>query len=103
MDVMEESGMGTPAATLTSYHVCPDKTGKKKHVGGPVVSSSSDVFVGGLPAARVGDTLVCRGPSDTIAQGSSSVFVNGKAVARIGDATVHGGKIVEGNPTVTVG
>ncbi len=95
--------MGKPAATLTSYHVCPDKTGKKKHVGGPVATSSSNVFVGGLPVARIGDSLVCRGPSDTIAEGSASVSANGKAVARTSDGTAHGGKIVEGNPTVLIG
>ena len=95
--------MGKPAATLTSYHACPDKTGKKKHVGGPVVTSSSNVFIGGQPAARVGDKLICRGPADTIAQGSSSVFINGKPAVRVGDTTAHGGVILEGNPTVIIG
>lgn len=95
--------MGKPAATLNCYHTCPDKTGKKKHVGGPIIAGSSNVMVGALPAARVGDKVVCRGPADTIAKGSSSVFINGKAAARVSDMTAHGGKIVVGNPTVIVG
>ncbi|MCK7545668.1 PAAR domain-containing protein [Marinobacter bryozoorum] len=95
--------MGKPAATLSCYHTCPDKTGNKDHIGGPIVAGSSNVVIGGMPAARVGDKVVCRGPGDTIAKGSSSVFVNGQAVARVGDETEHGGTIVAGNPTVIVG
>ncbi|WP_372973055.1 PAAR domain-containing protein [Marinobacter sp.] len=95
--------MGKPAATLSCYHTCPDKTGKKKHVGGPIVSGSGDVMIGGQPAAKVGDKLVCRGPADTIAKGSSSVFINGKPAARVSDMTAHGGTIVVGNPTVVIG
>ncbi len=95
--------MGKPAATLGCYHTCPDKTGKKKHIGGVTATGSEDVAIGGLPAARVGDKLVCRGPADTIVQGSSSVFINGKPAARVTDMTDHGGTLVEGNPTVTIG
>jgi len=46
--------MGSPAATTTSYHACPAKTGKTPHVGGPVISAGT-VTVGGLPIATVGD------------------------------------------------
>lgn len=95
--------MGKPAATLTCYHTCPDKTGKKKHVGGPIVAGSPDVMIGAQPAARVGDKVVCRGPADAIAKGSVSVFINGKPAARVSDKTVHGGTIVVGNPTVIIG
>ncbi|MFL1486024.1 PAAR domain-containing protein [Marinobacter sp. LN3S78] len=95
--------MGQPAATLNCYHTCPDKTGKKDHVGGPIVAGSSNVMVGALPAARVGDKLVCRGPADAIAKGSSSVSINGISAARVNDMTAHGGKIVVGNPTVVIG
>ncbi|WP_189572803.1 PAAR domain-containing protein [Marinobacter zhanjiangensis] len=95
--------MGKPAATLSCYHTCPDKTGKKDHVGGPVIAGSSNVMVGALPAARVGDKLACRGPADTIARGSSSVSINGQAAARVGDKTAHGGTIVVGNPMVIIG
>jgi hypothetical protein len=61
------------------------------------------VKIGGLPAARKGDRLVCVGPPDSINQGSGSVFINGKPAARMGDSTGHGGKIVIGNSTVLIG
>ncbi|RCU52725.1 MULTISPECIES: PAAR domain-containing protein [Corallincola] len=95
--------MGKPAATLTSFHVCPKVTSKVPHVGGPVVGGSGNVLIGGLPAACKGDKLICIGPPDTIKQGSSSVKINGKPAARLGDGTAHGGKIVVGNPTVLIG
>lgn len=95
--------MGKPAAVLGSYHTCPAKTGKTPHVGGPALATSTDVSIGGLPVACVGDKLVCVGPPDTIAFGSANVTANGKAIARIGDTTAHGGKIVAGNPTVLIG
>ncbi|EGX7689418.1 TPA: type VI secretion protein [Vibrio parahaemolyticus] len=95
--------MGKPAALIGSMHVCPKVTAKVPHVGGPVVGGSPNVKIGGLPAARKGDKLVCVGPPDTVSEGSSSVFINGKPAARMGDGTAHGGKIVIGNPTVTIG
>lgn len=95
--------MGKPAATLTSMHICPKVTAKVPHVGGPVVVGSLSVTIGGLPAARKDDRLICVGPPDSISQGSGSVFINGKPAARMGDSTSHGGKIVIGNPTVLIG
>lgn len=95
--------MGKPAAFLGAFHVCPRKTGKVRHVGGPTLAASSSVFVGGLPIARVSDKLVCVGPPDTITSGSSSVTADGLPIARLGDGTAHGGKIVVGNPTVIIG
>ncbi|WP_428454369.1 PAAR domain-containing protein [Photobacterium kasasachensis] len=95
--------MGKPAATVSCFHMCPKTTGKIPHVGGPVAAGSGNVFIGGLPAARKGDMLVCIGPPDSIKAGSSSVSINGKPAARMGDSTDHGGKIVVGNPTVTIG
>ncbi len=92
-----------PAARITDHHVCPKKTRKKPHVGGPVSSGSSDVFIEGLPAARQGDSIVCVGPPDSISGGSSSVFINGKPAARIGDKSSHGGVIVSGAGTVLIG
>lgn len=95
--------MSRPAAVIGSMHLCPMQNGLVPHVGGPVVQGSPNVFIGSLPAARVGDKLVCVGPPDTIAQGSSSVLINGKPAARLGDSTAHGGKIIIGNPTVLIG
>jgi uncharacterized Zn-binding protein involved in type VI secretion len=60
-------------------------------------------MIGGLPAARVGDMLVCTGPPDTIILGSSTVMIGGAPAARMGDMTAHGGTIVAGFPTVMIG
>ena len=93
-----------PAATLTSNHTCPMVTGVVPHVGGPIVGPGSPtVLIGGLPAAVVGDTLVCVGPPDTIVKGSATVLIGGKPAARMGDMTAHGGVIVQGVPTVMIG
>jgi uncharacterized Zn-binding protein involved in type VI secretion len=79
-------------------------TGTVPHVGGPVLPPGAPtVLIGGLPAARVGDSLTCVGPPDVIATGSATVLIGGKPAARIGDTTVHGGVIVAGLPTVLVG
>lgn len=96
--------MGKPAALLGNYHVCPKvNPGPTPHVGGPVVMGSPDVLIGGVPAAREGDMLVCVGPPDSISQGSSSVLINGKPAARMGDSTSHGGRIVAGDLSVEIG
>ena len=95
--------MGKPAARITDMHICPKKTGKIPHVGGPVIVGSTNVIIGNMPAARVGDMLTCVGPPDKVASGSATVLINGKPAARIGDSTKHGGKIVTGFPTVLIG
>ncbi len=96
--------MGMPAAVLSSFHVCPKvNPGPVPHVGGPIVLGSGNVLIGGMPAARKGDMLVCVGPPDSISAGSSTVLINGKPAARMGDSTSHGGKIVAGVPTVLIG
>ena len=60
---------------------------------GPCVPT---VLLGGLPAAVLGDMLICVGPPDTIAKGSATVLIGGKPAARMGDSTAHGGVIVAG-------
>jgi uncharacterized Zn-binding protein involved in type VI secretion len=92
------------AARITDMHVCPLFTGPVPHVGGPVMPpGATTVFIGGLPAATVGDMAVCTGPIDSVVMGSATVFIGGKPVARMGDSTAHGGKIVAGCPTVVIG
>ena len=61
------------------------------------------VLIGGLPAARVSDMLVCVGPPDVIALGSFTVLIGSLPAARLGDLTAHGGTIILGNPTVLIG
>lgn len=96
--------MGLPAARITDMHVCPMVTGTVPHVGGPVLPPGSPtVLIGGMPAACLGDMMVCTGPPDTILGGSATVLIGGKPAARMGDSTAHGGTIVAGCPTVLIG
>jgi len=96
--------MGLPAARLTDMHVCPMVTVLVPHVGGPVVGPGCPtVLIGGMPAARVGDMLVCVGPPDVIAMGAFTVLIGGMPAAQMGSLTAHGGAIVLGCPTVLVG
>ena len=93
-----------PAARITDMHVCPMVTGIVPHVGGPILPPCCPtVLIGGIPAARVGDALVCVGGPDVIAVGSATVTIGGALAARIGDMTVHGGVITTGFPTVVIG
>lgn len=96
-----------PAARLTDFHQCPmvtPGTPPIPHVGGPVIGPGAPtVLIGNLPAAKVGDMLVCVGPPDSIAKGSTSVLIGGAPAARMGDPTAHGGQIMIGNVTVMIG
>jgi uncharacterized Zn-binding protein involved in type VI secretion len=70
--------------------------------------ASSDVFVNGIGAHRVGDHWVvhCCGPSchdSNMAQGSGTVFVNGKPLARIGDNVACGSAAAVGSGNVFAG
>lgn len=95
------------AARITDMHVCPMLTPGLPpipHVGGPIVGPGAPtVLIGKLPAAVMGDSLVCVGTPDTIVTGSATVLINGKPAARMGDSTAHGGSIVIGCPTVIIG
>ena len=95
------------AARLTDMHTCPMQTPGVPpipHVGGPIVGPGQpNVLIGGMPAAKVGDALVCVGPPDSIVKGSATVMIGGTPAARMGDSTAHGGTIVAGAPTVMIG
>lgn len=92
------------AARVGDMHVCPMVNGTVPHVGGPVMPPGCPtVLIGGMPAARVGDMLVCTGPPDTITKGSATVLIGGMPAARMGDTTAHGGTIVVGCATVLIG
>lgn len=93
-----------PAARVSDLHTCPMFNGPVPHVGGPVTGPGApNVLIGGMPAAVLGDLLVCVGPPDSIVKGSSTVFIGGKPAARLGDMTAHGGVIVVGFPAVMIG
>ncbi len=92
------------AARVSDMHTCPMVTGVVPHVGGPVMPPGTiTVLIGSLPAATVGDMLVCAGGPDMIAKGSATVMIGGKPAARMGDTTAHGGIIVLGCMTVIIG
>ena len=96
------------AARLTDFHQCPMQTpavpAPIPHVGGPIIGPGQpNVLIGKLPAAKVGDMLVCVGPPDVIVKGSATVKIGGMPAARVGDATAHGGKIVLGALNVIIG
>ncbi|PPU71729.1 MULTISPECIES: PAAR domain-containing protein [Xanthomonas] len=93
-----------PAARLTDLHVCPMVTGVVPHVGGPILGPGAPaVLIGGLPAARLGDTALCVGPPDSIVAGAPTVLIAGQPAARLGDSTAHGGVITLGCFTVLIG
>jgi len=96
-----------PAARLTDFHECPMVTPGNPpipHVGGPIEGPGApNVLIGSLPAARLGDMLVCVGPPDSIVKGSSSVMINGMPAARMGDQTANGGTILVGATNVLIG
>jgi uncharacterized Zn-binding protein involved in type VI secretion len=57
--------------------------------GGRIVEGSSNVTVGGMPAARLLHHHVCPIPGHVggpITQSSPTVFINGFGAARMGDA-----------------
>jgi uncharacterized Zn-binding protein involved in type VI secretion len=85
-------------------HVCPMVTGVVPHVGGPISGPGCPtVLIQMLPAARVGDMLVCVGPPDVIAMGSFTVLIGSQPAARLGDTCAHGGSVVLGCFTVLIG
>ena len=99
--------MGFPAARIGDMHVCPMVTPAPvpvPHVGGPILPPGvPTVFIGGMPAAVVGNMCTCVGPPDVIVKGSLGVFIGGMPAARMGDMTAHGGTIVMGCFTVLIG
>ena len=92
-----------PAARIGDMHTCPMVTGTVPHVGGPVTAGCPTVMIGFMPAARIGDMLVCVGPPDTIVKGSPTVMIGSMPAARLGDNTAHGGVITIGHLTTMIG
>jgi len=63
--------------------------------GGTIISGSSDVFINGQPAARVGDKVAPHSRRGShrravLVKGSPDVFVNGIPLVREGDAASCG-------------
>jgi uncharacterized Zn-binding protein involved in type VI secretion len=93
------------AARVGDMHVCPLVVlPAPPHVGGPILPPGTPtVFIGGMPAATMGDMCTCTGPPDSIIKGSATVMIGNKPAARQGDQTAHGGTILLGCPTVIIG
>jgi uncharacterized Zn-binding protein involved in type VI secretion len=67
---------GMPAWRATSdFHACPLVNGLQPHVGGTVLVGSVTVVIGGLPAARQGDTIIEPGGPNAIAAGAPTVLI----------------------------
>jgi uncharacterized Zn-binding protein involved in type VI secretion len=67
---------GQPAWRATAdMHVCPLFNGPAPHVGGTVAVGSVTVRIGGLAAARQGDTIVEAGGPNAIAAGAPTVLI----------------------------
>jgi uncharacterized Zn-binding protein involved in type VI secretion len=86
-----------PAARITDLIVSTATVG----VPTPIIPPGAPtVLIGGLPAARLGDTCGV----DAIVKGSATVLIGGVPAARIADLTAAGGAIMPpGAPTVLIG
>lgn len=80
--------------------------------GDSIAEGSSDVFIGGMPVALIGDKTTGHGcfPPSVIIEGSGTVSINNKAVARVGhkirthccNGSCHDSEISDGVATVFV-
>jgi len=61
----------------SDFHACPQVIPPAiPHVGGMVAMGSTTVLIGGLPAARMGDTIVeAAGPPNSIVMGCMTVLI----------------------------
>jgi uncharacterized Zn-binding protein involved in type VI secretion len=86
-----------PAARVTDMIVSTATMGTPTPILTP---GAPTVLIGGLPAARMGDSCGV----DAIVKGSATVLIGGMSAARIGDLTASGGAIMPpGAPTVLIG
>ena len=86
-----------PAARVTDLIASPATSG----VPTPIIPPGAPtVLIGGLPAARMGDTC----GADAIIKGSATVMIGKLPAARITDLTASGGAVLPpGCPTVLIG
>lgn len=81
-----------PIARLT------DKCNHGVQVVGQIIEASTDVLIGGLGVARVGDKVSGHGnhPPNVIVDGDPSVLINGRPMAVLGSKTSCGAIISTG-------
>jgi uncharacterized Zn-binding protein involved in type VI secretion len=86
-----------PAARVTDMIVSTATLGAPMPIIPP---GAPTVLIGGMPAARLGDTCGV----DAIVKGSATVMIGGLPAARIADLTASGGAVMPpGAPTVLIG
>ncbi len=86
-----------PAARVTDMIVSPATVGVPTPILPP---GAPTVLIGGLPAARMGDTC----GADAILKGSTTVLIGGLPAARVADPSASGGAIIPpGALTVLIG
>lgn len=86
-----------PAARITDMIVSVATLGAPLPILPP---GAPTVLIGGLPAARLGDTCGV----DAIVKGSATVLIGGMPAARLADLTAAGGLVIgPGAPTVLIG
>lgn len=99
---------GKPAARQGDQHECPAEVPGLglDHTGGPILPpNATKTEIGGAAAARLGDSADCQWTvlNATIVEGAMPVPIGGSPAARKTDATSHGGKVLQGEPTVLIG
>jgi uncharacterized Zn-binding protein involved in type VI secretion len=87
------------AVLAAASPVCAEDRAYESSPPGVITKGSGNTNVGGLPAARKGDTTD-RG--DALEQGSPNVLINGKPAVTAGDSTSCGGLAVGGAPNVFI-
>lgn len=86
-----------PAARVTDMIVSTATLGSPTPIIPP---GAPTVLIGGLPAARLGDSCGV----DAIVKGSATVIIGGMPAARIADLTAAGGAVIPpGALTVLIG
>lgn len=86
-----------PAARVTDMIVSTATVGVPTPIPPP---GAPTVLIGGLPAARMGDSCGV----DVILKGSATVMIGGLPAARVGDPSVGGGAVMPpGALTVLIG
>jgi uncharacterized Zn-binding protein involved in type VI secretion len=96
----------TSFLAVTASLVCGPSVAAAQSSGSPapgapgvVTGGSSNVLVGGKPAARAGDDTSNGGP---VVEGSPNVFINGKPAAILSGRTGCGGVVIGGSSNVFV-
>lgn len=93
----------TEVACEGDLQQCPQTNGPgNPHVGGAILSGSSNTFINGKKIARHGDNALCQGGKTQLISYIPSISVNGKAIAYRLANTQHQGKVMMGSDFVVL-